>query len=209
MNDAAMLQAIFAAPIVSTDTLRADHLCSALVAEADRLEITLERDLWQPAVAIAAHGLRGIVLDLPPRLQEISGDIVSDLFDALNCAAPDGCSLGSAEGDGACFVWSLTLGAQAEAINAEPKGQFEAKTLEIPSYWLSALANGDCSGLEDGDVAQLDAFEQEELSGGWSVTDWEDESGFCTYHDARPYGVPPCDTVTVLAMRQKPAASPA
>jgi hypothetical protein len=199
-----MLALIVDSPIVSTDTLRADHLCAALISEADRLGITLERDLWQPAAAIVAHGqYGGICLDLPPRLSEISGEIVSELFDALNWAAPSGCYLGASEGDGACFLWTLSIEAQCEAINTDPRSRFEAKTLDVPEHWLSALVNGDESGLSDKESAQLETFCDGELGDNWSVSSWEEEASFMKYHDAQPYGVLACDAVTVLAMRPK------
>lgn len=205
--DSAMLTLIHSAPIVSTDTLRPDHLCAALIGEADRLGITLDRELWQPAAAIVAHGqYGGVCLSLPPRLDEIAGEIVSELFDALNWAAPSGCSLAASEGDGACFLWHLTLEAQCEAINSEPNGRWGAKTLEVPSQWLSALINGDESGLDDRESAQLAAFCDEELCDGWNVSSYESEGSFTRYHDAQPYGVLACDAVTVLAMRQRPQA---
>jgi hypothetical protein len=199
-----MLALIADAPIVSTDTLRPDHLCAALISEADRLGITLDRDLWQPAAAIAAHGqYGGICLDLPPRLNDISGEIVSELFDALNWHAPSGCCLGSSEGDGACFLWHLTMDAQAEAINTDPSSKFEAMVLTIPEHWLSALVNGDETGLDDDDSAKLAAFCDGELDNGWSVTSYENEGSFMKYHDAQPYGVLACEAVEVLAMRSK------
>jgi hypothetical protein len=199
-----MLTLIKDSPIVSTDTLRPDHLCAALISEADRLGIVLERDLWQPAAAIAAHGqYGGICLDLPPKLNELSGEVVSGLFDALNWAAPSGCQLGASEGDGACFLWTLTLDAQCEAINADPKSNFEAITLDVPEHWLSALVNGDESGLSDEDSAQLEAFCNGELSGGWDISSCDGEGDFMTYHDARPYGVLACSAVKCLAMRAK------
>jgi hypothetical protein len=92
--------------------------------------------------------------------------------------------------------------AQAEAINSAPSAKWEAKTLDVPSHWLSALVNGDDSGLEDEEIAQLEAFCASELSDGWSVTAWEEESGFMKYHDAQPYGVLACDAVQCLTMRQ-------
>jgi hypothetical protein len=193
-------------PVVSSGTLRPEHLCAALIGEADRLGITLRRDLWQPAAAIAAHGKRsGGCLELPPRLEEISYEIVSELFDELNWEAPDGCSLGSSEGDGALFLWTLTLDAEAEAFNADPTGRWEAKTLDVPEHWLSALFNGDETGLSDEDSAELDAFAAEELSDGWNVTASDDEGSFMRYHDAQPYGVLACDAVKVLAMRPRQA----
>jgi hypothetical protein len=199
-----MLTLIADSPIISTDTLRPDHLCAALISEADRLGITLERSLWQPAVAIVAHGqYGGICLDLPPKLNELSGEIVSELFDALNWAAPDGCYLGASEGDGACFLWTLSLDAQCEAINADPKGKFEAKTLDVPEHLLSALINGDETGLSDRESKQLAAFCDEELPDNWHVSSYDDEGDFMKYHDAQPYGVLACNAVKVLAMRLK------
>ena len=191
-------------PIVSTDTLRPDHLCEALLSEADYLGIAIERKLWQVATAIVAHGrYGGICLDLPFKLQEQSSEVVSELFDALNDAAPSGCSLGASEGDGACFLWTLTIGAQCAAINGNPNGRFEAKTLSVPEHWLSALVNGDESGLDDEDCKQLQAFCKDELSGGWNITSYSEESEFSSDHDATSYGVLACSVVDVLAMRPK------
>lgn len=209
MDSSTMLLRIAESPIVSTDTLRPDHLCSALISEADRLGVTLDRDLWQPAAAIAAHGMRGICLDLPPRLEEIAGDIVSELFDALNWAAPSGCYLGSSEGDGALFLWTLSIEAQAEAINTDPASRWEAKTLSIPSHWLSAIVNADETGFDyygdDGDYRNYQAFCEGELGDGWNVSSYGEESEFSPCHDASAYGVLACGTVECLAMRQKPA----
>jgi hypothetical protein len=204
-----MLSLIAAQTFVSSATLRPDHLCEALISEADRLGIALDRDLWQPAAAIAAHGCKpgsSFCLDLPPRLNEISREIVSELFDALNWAAPSGCSLGSSEGDGALFLWTLTLEAQAEAINTDPISKWEAKILEVPEHWLSAIINGDSSGLSDEDEEELNAFEQEELSDGWNIASYEEEGSFSHCHDASPYGVLACNVVETLAMRMKPQA---
>jgi hypothetical protein len=202
-----MLALISDSPIISTDTLRPDHLCAALIGEADKLGITLDRDLWQPAAAIVAHGqYGGICLDLPPKLHELSSEIVSELFDALNWAAPSGCCLGANEGDGACFLWTLTLDAQCEAINMDPKGKFEAKTLDVPEHWLSALVNGDESGLSDKESAQFEAFCHGELitmMADWHVSSYDDEGEFMKYHDAQPYGVLACNAVKCLAMRLK------
>lgn len=209
MDSSETLLLIAESPIVSTDTLRPDHLCSALISEADRLGVELDRDLWQPAAAIVAHGMRGICLDLPPRLNEISGDIVSELFDALNWAAPSGCYLGSSEGDGACFLWTLSIEAQAEAINANPASKFEAKVLEVPEHWISAIVNGDETGFDysgdERDYRSYQAFCEEELSDDWHISSYEDEPGFSHCHDASSYGVLACNVVRCVAMRQKPA----
>ena len=208
MNTAQMLRSIVDSPIVSTDTLRPDHLCSALVAEADRLGVELPRDLWQPAVAIAAHGMRGICLELPSLLADISGDVISELIDVLNWAAPAGCYLATSEGDGACFMWHISLEAQAKAINAEPDGRWEAKILEVPEHWLSAIVNADESSFDyyndPADYQAYQAFCDDELSDGWSVSSWADESSFAHSHDASPYGVLACSVVECLAMRLRP-----
>jgi hypothetical protein len=208
---ATMLDLIAQWPIVFSGTMRPDRLCAALISEADRLGVTLDRDLWQPAAAIVAHGrYGGTCLDLPPRLQEISGDIVSELFDALNGAAPSGCYLGASEGDGACFVWHLTMEAQAEAINSNLANKWEAKAMEVPEHWLSAIVNGDESSFDyyddPLDYQAYEAFCRDELSDGWTISAWECESEFAHSHDASPYGVLPCAVTTVLAMRLKPQA---
>lgn len=204
-----MLRKIAESPIVSTDTLRPDHLCSALIAEADRLGVTLDRDLWQPAAAIAAHGMRGICLDLPPRLEEIASDIVAELFDALNWAAPSGCYLGASDGDGALFLWQLSIDAQADAINADPSSRWEAGTLEVPEHWLSAIVNGDETGFDysgdERDYRSYKAFCEGELSDVWQVSSYSEESEFSHNHDASPYGVLACNIINCVIMREKPA----
>ena len=209
MESTEMLLAIQQSPIVSSGTLRSDHLCSAFISEADRLGIVLDRELWQPAAAIVAHGMRGICLDLPPRLQEIQHEIVSDLLGELNWHAPSGCSLGTSEGDGALFLWQLSIDAKCEAINAEDKG-WEAVTLEIPEHWLSAIVNGDESSFDYYNDAKhyqaYKAFCEHELSDGWMIADQEEESSFSNCHDATNYGVLPCSVVKCLAMRKKPAS---
>jgi hypothetical protein len=207
MNNAMLLK-IAESPIVSTDTLRPDHLCAALIGEADRLGILLDRDLWQPAAAIVAHGMRHAYLDLPPRLNEISGEIVSELFDALNWDAPSGCYLGESEGDGACFLWTLSIDAQVEAINADPNNKFEAKTLEVPAHWLGAIINDDETGFDDSgdeeDYRNYRAFCAGELS-DWSVLGYEEDAEFSRCHDASAYGVLACNVYQCCVMRMKPA----
>jgi hypothetical protein len=130
------------------------------------------------------------------------------LFDSLNWHAPNGCSLGASEGDGALFVWQLSIDAKAEAINAKDKGQ-EAIVLYIPEHWLSAIVNGDESSFDYHDDAKdysaYKAFCKGELSDGWTIADQEDESSFSKCHDATSYGVLPCSVVKCLAMRKKPA----
>jgi hypothetical protein len=209
MESSKMLLLISQAPIVSTDTLRADHLCAALISEAERLGVELDRDLWQPAAAIVAHGqYGGICLKLPPRLEEISNEIVQGLFDALNREAPSGCYLGSSDGDGACFQWQLEPEAQVEAINVDPASEWEAMTLEIPEHWLSAIVNGDESGFDYCDDTQdyraYKAFCEGEPSDGWRVSSCDGEGQFSRSHDASAYGVLPCNVVTCIAMRRKP-----
>lgn len=61
----------------------------------------------------------------------------------------------------------------------------------LPAHWASALINDDFTGLEEADADQLDALHYgEQLS---DCVGHSDEPFFCTYHDARPYGVLACD----------------
>jgi hypothetical protein len=106
-------------------------------------------------------------------------------------------------------MWRLSIEAQCEAINSDPTSRWEAKTLDVPSHWLSAIVNGDESCFDycddAADYKAYQAFCNEELSGGWSITTYEEEGSFMTYHDAQPYGVLACDAVECLAMLPKPA----
>lgn len=67
----------------------------------------------------------------------------------------------------------------------------ETTTYTLPAHWASALINDDRTGLEDDDERQLDALMAGE--GLPAPLSCSDESFFCTYHDARPYGVLACD----------------
>ena len=71
------------------------------------------------------------------------------------------------------------------------------KTIDytLPAFWASYLINGDSSGLEDKEAAQIDAFlTGEGLRDPLGCS--EDNGNFCTFHDARPYGVLACDCLT-------------
>lgn len=67
----------------------------------------------------------------------------------------------------------------------------ESVSYTLPAHWAGALINDDRTGLEDADEQQLDALlEGESLP---SPVDCSDEPFFCVHHDARQYGVLPCD----------------
>jgi hypothetical protein len=61
----------------------------------------------------------------------------------------------------------------------------------LPASWASALINNDESGLEIDDIVQLNWFMKGEgLGSPINVSDGEE---FDSFHDARGYGVLPCD----------------
>lgn len=62
---------------------------------------------------------------------------------------------------------------------------------DLPSYWASALVNGDESGLEDEEQEQLDAWTKDNPN--LYCIDVSEETFFSKYHDAADYGVLPCD----------------
>lgn len=76
----------------------------------------------------------------------------------------------------------------------------ETIKLTIPSQFLSALINGDESGLSDNDSDALNLFVDDMLKQFkcFHAIDTTDEAGFVTYHDMRSYGVlaSDCETVT-------------
>ena len=74
----------------------------------------------------------------------------------------------------------------------------ETTTYTLPAYWASALFNGDLSGLEESEEeALMSLIAGEQLPDPIGIvgddTEHGPESFFCTYHDARPYGVLACD----------------
>jgi len=79
----------------------------------------------------------------------------------------------------------------------------ETTTYTLPAYWASALFNGDLSGLEESDEESLMRFIVGELMPDpigivGDNDEYGPESFFCTYHDARPYGVLACDCLEFI-----------
>jgi hypothetical protein len=61
----------------------------------------------------------------------------------------------------------------------------------LPSYWNSALINGDYSGLEDYEIVQIEALIEDVIDevGHAMFLDCTEEPCFLKYHDAMKYGV--------------------
>lgn len=76
----------------------------------------------------------------------------------------------------------------------------ETIELIIPEHFLSALINGDESGLEDSDIAALDALTAEYTRGNRVFLATADTTpvGFVKYHDMHRYGIGAADCETVV-----------
>jgi len=60
----------------------------------------------------------------------------------------------------------------------------ETDTITLPDFWACALINGDKSGMEDNEIAHMDAYLKTALAGGWYVVDLvRDDNG--EPHDPR------------------------
>ena len=69
-------------------------------------------------------------------------------------------------------------------------------TYTLPTHWASALFNGDWSGLNEQDEEALTrVMHGEALPDPLDVLD---NSSFCKYHDATPYGVLACNCSTCI-----------
>ena len=66
---------------------------------------------------------------------------------------------------------------------------------ELPTYWASALINGDLSGLEADDLIGLAQFENYMMKehGSCHAADVESEGHFSRWHDATRFGILACD----------------
>ncbi len=67
----------------------------------------------------------------------------------------------------------------------------ETTVYTLPSHWAPALVNDDQTGLEVDEIVQLNRFMKGEGLG--APLDVSEEGNFMTYHDARSYGVLPCE----------------
>jgi hypothetical protein len=66
----------------------------------------------------------------------------------------------------------------------------------LPTHWACALAYGDFSGLEEEDVAQIEAWQDDHI--GWNLVSCDEDNGFCRSHDASRFGVLACDCQTFI-----------
>jgi hypothetical protein len=75
------------------------------------------------------------------------------------------------------------------------KHKIKTYTLMLPTHWASPLVNGDETGLEDEDQAQLDAFVNDMVRtyGSCHCVDVSEDTEFMRWHDAAQYGVLACD----------------
>jgi hypothetical protein len=79
---------------------------------------------------------------------------------------------------------------------ANAKKKIKTLTLELPVHWACALINSDESGMDDEDIAALNAFVDDMVRnyGSCHCVDVSEETGFSRWHDAAQYGVLACDT---------------
>lgn len=74
-------------------------------------------------------------------------------------------------------------------VNAHKKTK--TYTLMLPTHWASPLVNGDESGMEDEDIAALEAFTNDmvQIYGSCHCVDVSEDTQFMRWHDAAQYGV--------------------
>ena len=73
--------------------------------------------------------------------------------------------------------------------------EFSTEVFVLPSFWASALINGDTSGLDPDDEAALDkfiAYMLHQYGQCWCL-DVASEENFLRDHDASRFGVLACD----------------
>ena len=66
----------------------------------------------------------------------------------------------------------------------------------LPIYWASYLVNGDCSGLEDNEIEEIDTFLERE--GNPIVTGVGDETWFAVSNDANRLGAEVADYCAIV-----------
>ena len=126
-------------------------------------------------------------------------DAWSDVCDSAVVTDDDG-TVYTVYQDGDC--WLVEQGAEFNEHGAAPGidtmfyvEEVAPGTVEYtaPSAWASYLVNADASGLEDGEIAQCDAW----IKGiGLGAPVACEDAGFIAYHDARDTGALPADCQT-------------
>ena len=151
---------------VSHGTLRLQDLIPDFVSELERLNHDIKvMNLTYSEVSEAADwdGEKSEYFETESALWDLES-----LCEALDVHAPYGHTFGTHEGDGSDFgFWPIN------GINLIE--------YTVADHFLSAIINGDDSGLDDDDKAQLEAFYEKEStgceSGHWD-TDSEEEASF-------------------------------
>lgn len=72
------------------------------------------------------------------------------------------------------------------------------ETFILPTYWASAMINGDLTGYNDDDLQAIHLFTADmvkEYGQCWCL-DVTNDNDFLKYHDAKCYGVLACDCST-------------
>ncbi|WP_242136971.1 hypothetical protein [Sphingomonas sp. TREG-RG-20F-R18-01] len=110
---------------VSHGTLRTADLLSAFASELGSIDIECAAE--HGALVIAATERAELINDGADETEGDS-DMVAELQDALDAAAPEGMYFGNTEGDGSDFGFWLNEEGRREALAREFSAAFEAKT---------------------------------------------------------------------------------
>lgn len=75
-----------------------------------------------------------------------------------------------------------------ESNDWQPPESDTLRRFELPVYWASYLVNGDASGMEDKEQAQVDAWLQRKELAGWTCVDVTERYWFACGNDATNLG---------------------
>ena len=139
--------------IVSTDTLRTDHLADAYLGALDRLGQDVPEPFRSDLQQCAAYA-SGTTGPEPCEAWELAVDWA---FERLGELAPTGFYFGASEGDGACFGFWLTddWSAALEQLGLDA---------DDPTGWAALIAELDADGIDPYNVE--DAYQGR--ADGWS-----------------------------------------
>ena len=76
---------------------------------------------------------------------------------------------------------------------------FDKLTLAIPAHWFTAIAYGDCSGMDDSETGSFERWldDMTREFGPITIGSINTNSYFARYHDAAEYGVLACECCDV------------
>jgi hypothetical protein len=169
--------------IVSTDTLKPEHLLVSFWQTAEHIAALVNRPLLlNPETVASLERLVGEDSRESDRDDERASQALDDLFLTLDDVAPVGFSFGASEGDGACFGYWL---------NEDWQNGLETLGLDAddPTGWSELISRLELDGIDSDNIADAYQGRAEGYSEERAGADYAQELAQDTWLPGGPSGL--------------------